>query len=486
MDLSMHILQHWFEKKGFQIQSSISNGAAKLKTARLTAERAPGAVVGIHECDPEANLIRVENSGDILYVRGSTEEDVLNSVVEAFDYYNAWETQLLWNAFDGASLQELLEIAHVVLLHPMLIQNSSYEIIAITESYGPQIHRIWSDYYAKKDKMDIVRIWYSGESFNAIRERATLKEPALQRSITNNQPFILANIFLNGVRAGHIVMYEHHSRFTKADLQIMKVFQRIVSFYINTNQSLLFPKSDLDLYMEQMIGSHRIPGRKISVQRALESQNWEETDRYAFLYFYTGTEKMEESGDEIENRVREILEYGHLIALSDGIGALINFRDYGDYRAVCRCADEAAFAELLSYGISQPFSGLEKLPAVCRTARKIAGKAFEKGRKGLNAQDAGLFLLQEQINWESEDAIVHPEYEFLSEYDRKNNTQLAKTLFWFLYCNRSYAETAEKMETHRNTVYYRVSKIMELIDPEAFESAESRLLYELSYLKENP
>jgi hypothetical protein len=50
----------------------------------------------------------------------------------------------------------------------------------------------------------------------------------------------------------------------------------------------------------------------------------------------------------------------------------------------------------------------------------------------------------------------------IAEYDKKHNSELVETLFYYLKTGCSPAETAKLMCAHRNTVTYRINKIREL------------------------
>ena len=75
-----------------------------------------------------------------------------------------------------------------------------------------------------------------------------------------------------------------------------------------------------------------------------------------------------------------------------------------------------------------------------------------------HALEYGLTLLARQTGaWFS-----HPALGLLREYDRKNHTDLYETLRQFLRWERSYARTSQETGLHRNTLLYRVQRILEL------------------------
>lgn len=58
--------------------------------------------------------------------------------------------------------------------------------------------------------------------------------------------------------------------------------------------------------------------------------------------------------------------------------------------------------------------------------------------------------------------LLHPALQILLQYDRKNTTELYKTLCAFLDNEKNYLETAKALHVHRNTLKYRLGRIAEL------------------------
>jgi len=225
MKLSMYILEQWLRRKGYKIQSAIRDGSARLRSARITEDNSLSGIASISVGDEKTGLIKITNLDDLIFIIDSCPEKVFNQVNAAFDYYNAWESSLLRGVFEGNSLQELLDIAQLAFLRPMVIQNSRYEIMGITDSYGAQIHPIWRDYLNAPNRSLPFRLWYFDTRFNYMTERSTVKEPKVFYSKTYGGNFVLANIFQQDVRVAHITMYEHNIPFSEADLQLMRAFQ---------------------------------------------------------------------------------------------------------------------------------------------------------------------------------------------------------------------------------------------------------------------
>ncbi len=77
--------------------------------------------------------------------------------------------------------------------------------------------------------------------------------------------------------------------------------------------------------------------------------------------------------------------------------------------------------------------------------------------------------------------FTHPALQKLKKWDFENGTQYLETLYEFLLCGGNFTNTALRLDLHRNTVIYRISKIEELIDVDIYNMENVKLLL-LSYL----
>ena len=483
----MHILEQWLRKEGFRVEASIPNGAQELRVVRIADKNDLSGVVSIGIRDRERGIVCLRNRDDVITVSHAAVEEVYNAVSAAFEYYNSWENSLLRSVFEGVSLQELLDIAHLAFMRPMLIQNSQYEIVAITDSYGP-INTIWEKYLNEgRGGGKPFHLWFSRDRFNARSDRAALTEPSIQTSQTNHGKFNLANLFLQGVRVGHITMYEQTRPFYPGDLQLMRSFREIVSFYISSDRSVLFEQSLPDMWLEEKLGGTPVPGEQITLRAVYRSTGWSEEDSFAVAHFALSAEAAQDEYDWIQNEINLDFSDVHTVFAPQGVEALFHLREDGDYDALVSSLKAIRFPEILSWGLSQPFTGLRELERYGQLARLAAAEAGRRNEAGLTLQEAGLgILLRDAAFRERLGGMLHPGYGKLIAYDKKENTRLAETLFWYLYCNCSYSDTAARMDTHRNTIYYRVARAYTLLEPAGMKSLASRLLYQISYLSEHP
>lgn len=484
MKLSMHILEAWFQDKEYKVRSVITEGDCSLTGARISNETNRKTVACISVKDAEYGLVSITSGQDVIFVMNSTGNDVLNIANEAFEYYNAWESSLLKSAFQGATLQDLLDEVNLTIKRPMLIKNSRQKLCAITDSYGPQVHPLWNRYLDQPLHSSAQWMDY-GHPFNEPTEVATQKEPAIAFSPVYQGQFMYANLWSEGRRVGYISAYEHDRPFRKSDLQLIKVFQNILNFYISAVPSVLFSQSAIEEYMFSVLSEDSYS--KYLAADIYQLCDWTPEDQFA-LAVIEGFADITVAALNIicENLQNQIFPV-NAIVLPERIIFLINLNKYGTYRKLVdslnSCVDQQDFV----WGLSNAFTGIGDLKRQYQAALIALKDARENHFPGLTMQDSSLRLILYHLKeLPAADFALHPFYSQLKTYDQENDTQYALSLFWYLYYNKNLRDAAEEMGVHRNTLSNRIVKIQESFSEENFDTINSRMLYLLSYLLDHP
>lgn len=129
-------------------------------------------------------------------------------------------------------------------------------------------------------------------------------------------------------------------------------------------------------------------------------------------------------------------------------------------------------------GVSMPFSDLEKL-----------ADAWQQGRFALeqnvsadisHCRDcAWPYMLKQLTKQEMTPYLLHPALDLLSEYDAACGTEYLRTLTVYLREDRNQSCVSQKLHIHRNTLKYRLSRILELTGID-FQDPETRAYLSLS------
>ena len=116
------------------------------------------------------------------------------------------------------------------------------------------------------------------------------------------------------------------------------------------------------------------------------------------------------------------------------------------------------------YGLSYTFSD----PLVTGRMAKQAAAALEYGSRSGQRKAEWAFPecaldMMIQMTPDSSD-FIHPGILEMEQYDAENHTQYLETLKTWLMHKMDYSATAKAMNLHRNSLYYRMQRILELFD----------------------
>jgi hypothetical protein len=115
-------------------------------------------------------------------------------------------------------------------------------------------------------------------------------------------------------------------------------------------------------------------------------------------------------------------------------------------------------------GIGEKISSLSRLSFGYHTASYALKTAKVTGKNYVYFSELGIFRILSSVS--NRELLKNIYFEMLGsivDYDKKNNTQLLKTLKIYLDFNGSVQETANFLYNHRNTINYRIKKIHDLL-----------------------
>lgn len=132
------------------------------------------------------------------------------------------------------------------------------------------------------------------------------------------------------------------------------------------------------------------------------------------------------------------------------------------------------------FGCGRECASLERLKESFQEASKciVLGKKLSRDGQVLFWENLGFYhLLMAFDSKEPLDRYSHAVIGGLLQYDRENHTKLLETLEVYLEQNCSLKHTAEILYTHRNTVKYRITRIVEITGKSPDSAFERLELY---------
>jgi hypothetical protein len=136
-------------------------------------------------------------------------------------------------------------------------------------------------------------------------------------------------------------------------------------------------------------------------------------------------------------------------------------------------------------GIGEKVSSLSKLYFSYSTASYALKTAKDSNKDCVYFDDLGIFRILSSVS--NKELLQNIYFEMLDpiiDYDRKNNTQLLKTLKVYLNFDGSIQKTANFLYNHRNTINYRMKKIHDLLKKDLTSTEDKFNLRMAFYIKE--
>lgn len=171
-----------------------------------------------------------------------------------------------------------------------------------------------------------------------------------------------------------------------------------------------------------------------------------------------------------------------LFIYDDSINGCINItRDKGYIKRLERICTRYSCICCISYS----FAGLNHLSSMYRQAKMALDRVKIMDFKvHYFSEYAFLILLEHLEDRNFVSVCLHPALKVLREYDQENETQFFETFKVYLQCERNLVETAKSLHVHRNTVVYRLGRILPMLDVDLNVGSEREYLL-LSYRIKN-
>lgn len=392
----------------------------------------------------------------LIFPRSYSRSQVLNDLLAIFYRYDRWSQQVTEAILKNQSLQEILHITQTVEENPMYFADPSFKMLAQVSQDMEEFSVIWRyqlryGYLPFNVMMDLVETGELEMLHDAI--------PAIYadtKSFTSK--FISKAIRYKGKVHGHFFIIQTYRHLNQCDLEIADYLGNLVSAAIYEDDNYLTMSS---LYHEHFmidILENTLHDKDL-IKNQLKPLGWRLTGDYRLLGVH-----MQDDEDALKRNA--------ITLLSDGWNAQAFL--YEHYLIVVYNEPPRKYDALLEHihhflkllnryaALSEPFSNFTDMSLYYQQI------LFTLQHRDLAVSDRRLFLYEDYFLAH----LVHltaenlPEYKPVSDlhaYDMLNHSDYCHTLYTYLMCEQNTVKTAQLLFLHRNTLKYRMEKILDII-----------------------
>ena len=469
MKLSAWIIKRWLSK--YHPIATIVEGKQQIEGVRLFANdvgyderyiyicRAGDISTGLRTEQP--NEILLLNCNDVISLRHDDLEDVLNDTMAAFEYYNNWENSLLFAANKKNPEQEVINACSGV-LGPILIFDLTFSAFAFSRQYQVgELCRIWDEFILfHNPTLSSLKHFSYGNLYKlmpfkhdciAIEETSEAVAPYCYNilfSYCDDDGNLLAQVTI--AYADPITPYEMH---------LAQTFQSALNSISKKTANIHTNKYTSGVLTEAYINGTL---SEYNANKVMLIQSWPVGSRFivmsSALKEYDEDRSYKELLSAYSSRMDILLPRSISFISEKSIITCINMNMIQEQ--LIEIVDELRERLSMAFGFSLEFQNLQDFVIAIRQSQdalKYRGDAVIS-----YFSDCALYVLAHERDREYCRRCVHPVIENIKEHDERNGTEYASTLRTFLQSERSYILTAERMFVHRNTVFYRIGKILEM------------------------
>ena len=461
MKLSIWIFTEWLKEYSPELQ--VREGGLNIETVRLFSSDSPGddtcLYIGrLRDLYVQGNDdVICTNKNDLVLLHTSDLDEVMNRILDAFEFYQRWNVRLLEAISSDIRPSEILDIAGELIKEPLYLLDSNQYALALSSGFGHgTVNPLW-DMMLDNGTADLAFLTRLNREFPEHMTNRGLYKMVLP-FVPN--PSYNYNMFFRDRWIGLCCMVERDTALPQSTIDLFHIFcQDIELWYLAHSQEQESLMTD-SLFREALIsesGAGELFRRRFQLRfHSLSDEKYILAVKVPFDQALLASHLCKELNLTFPNLLA-ILHQQYICVL---------------YNLPEKKKRESALQELTfflknnncSAGCSTPFTDFSGIRSRYQEALYAAGCHADTQHPLFFFEQAALSFALETIRDHMTVNLIHPSVRKLLDYDRIHHTEFTRTLQVYLTKERSQSRTAEALHLHRNTLTYRLQRIRELLD----------------------
>ena len=471
MKLSMDIIEQWIQK--YNPVSTIVSDELTIAGIRLFSyEKTPdpdylyiGRTGDFFQRSQDKEVLLVHRK-DVISLRTEELEDVFDMVMDAFVYYQKWE-QTMFAAFQQENPEQVIIDACRDIFGPVFFTDTSLQVTAFSRQYPKgSVNRNWDDFWDIGTlSVDSLVQMQKGKYMEMLPQKWDCE--IFYEEYTDSYPW---SMMISQENSEHqltgqltIVSQEKFRKYQKHLAQILKKALCLVAGHDSGKQQGTVVQS---LFRDFLQGRHLDEN---GFRTFYQMQGWEPSRPGVVAIL----EKDDAGGRNYGYQMWALCSYfPEIVFCQDGesgngnivCGVPVKQRRFEESGNRYGTEFPERFSDMLKrlgfrMHCSYPFAGIRNMSIQYKQARK----ALEKGVKDYYncALEDMTALYRDPL---LRRLAIHPALDRLREYDSLKSTDFYHILRVYLQCERDRVLTAKRLFVHKNTLVYRLKRIVEIFD----------------------
>lgn len=380
----------------------------------------------------------------------------------------------LMNGSDTGQIVE--KAARVLFDNPVMVTNATFRVVAMASDVEVD-DRVWEEglkYHCCS--AEAVAIF----SKDAASRKLFFGDQAFvyDTSLGEKMPRILKKIIFlhaDGTKEvlGYAIIFACKHMFRENDIELAEHFGKVLSLSIRLQMNQARLTDTIIDHMILQLLEHGY-GRMPEINSNIQAAGW----RFQPLFFCMSVELPgSDHGEYYIAYIRNELEQGskniHTLVYRDRIFLLANFSKLEQGEIIRGTIQAILEQHGISAGISRNFHFITELYTHYEQARVALGIGNVLNEKTCLFYYENLWQYHMFLHMSGEElrGLLSPDYVLLEHFDQENSQEYIKTLSAFYLSGLNMNHTARVLHIHRNTIYYRLERIQDIVAGDVYNIA---------------
>ncbi|WP_054875516.1 PucR family transcriptional regulator [Oxobacter pfennigii] len=387
--------------------------------------------------------------------------------------------ELLEATYSQRGLKQIVATGFEILKNPFFICDLYFNILDYTDCEIDEERLKWKGITQNvMDYNSLMRLKEEGAFIQVYSQN----EPVVHNYAFNKMRSIAMRLEIKGKVAGHIVIYEYFKSFTKVDYQFIKYMAGAISNELMKDSSYSHAVTDVfDSYLMSLL-NESLPADSSYKDGKMLYYDLKFKRNLCVLVMQTDTSTSKSfSLYYLKERLSELIYNSKMVVYNNRIIVFIE-NDNQEMLTKNTYIKLRKFIEsnYIYSGMSNVFHDITimKKHYYQSLAAIRFGQKYEHKYKIYEYKEYYLYDMFYVI--EEHDELLHycdPKLLELIEYDEKNGTNYAESLYTYISSGMDIAQSAVILNIHRNSLSYRIKRIEEIMSLDLKEAKLGFNLY---------
>ncbi|MGX8714380.1 MAG: PucR family transcriptional regulator [Lachnospiraceae bacterium] len=404
---------------------------------------------------------------DYILIRDMSVSAAAEILQGVFDYYDDWDYSIREDAAE-LNFQKIIDRSWHIFRNPMVLLDANWNVLALSSRYGEDdLDAEWK--HLKRygaSSMDVYLYMRSDQLNNYNREGVQyfhMSNPALTNCLSSL-------IIYKGMICGRVNVLETDRKLNRGDVQNLEYLIHVLSLYIGRADMKDNGESNTLSVMHNLLEG-RIEDEDL-IRKRMEYMGWKDGEDtfYVLVISPKDTDRDRDTLAPLRNQLLRQLIYSDVSLIEDNLVIVLN-KESDEIGQIRNLLHEDS-SHLFYAARSLDFYDIRMARYFYKQARFALWTYWRKQKNEMDTiNDNPIIRFYDYAieyiilkNKASQLLMAcHPSVVRLLREDLRNGTEHMKTFNIYLDNERSLVNAARQLYVHRNTLVYRINKILELI-----------------------